>query len=252
MENNLKKVLSNIEKIFLILIILAQVGLVLAVSYSLAYNTGGWNFSGLLFYFPGLLFSIGGLISGLIFFLRRKFNFILVVLLLTSIFSTPLIGYSISQSLVPLFKPIAVVNQQNDFNNQLASFKEAEQSLFNKLSAEFQNPQKVISVDSKYLVLVLENGDLVQLYGVSNQYKASDKESIDFIAWAQKNLIGKEITIKLSQQSLISCSVGTSSTVTKIREQNNLPLDKGGICSFIQAYVYADGQSLNEKFFNIK
>jgi hypothetical protein len=255
MENTLKQPLNLKDKITAIIIVILELAIIIKVGYSLSYdhyNNAGWNFVMILFFIPGLFISIPGIIIGQSFLRKKRFSFISLLLLIISVCSFPLIGYPISNSIVSkILAPIALSNYNKTEIKSSTAYELKKKSLYESLSRNFQYPKKVLYVDDYIFVLILEDGYIIKPMDITD-----NKRRADFFLWAKKNLINKEIQIKLpliekgkySQFYVLPCNAGSGAGVDYLIKKYTIPENSERICSTLEVQIYFKGQLINEMF----
>lgn len=260
-----KKPLGATGKMFSIIIILANLGLILRVAYLMDKKPEIFGeFGGIRFSIIFILLIAVGLILSISLLVKRKKHIITFLLLIISIPGVSSI----------LIKPASLL-WTTKYQDQLVSAenqKSKYQNLFNQLSG----PQKVLYVDldpiNKTNVIILENGDMIRFGSAisSNTQRFSIKSEEVFVNWARANLVGKNVVIKLPVEDsgfriqlcseLESVPTYITDPVFQLRSKYNISKDKGGYCNILFIYkgqsdeeygsgdILFEGKSLDESY----
>jgi len=247
--------LSKIEIIISSIIITIEICSAVFFVWFIIYRASGWN--GILlvyFFFPLLdIFSIWGIFKGITLLKEKGVHFISVLLLVLSLcsFAPP---YSIGYILKPVTTLIEKRQYKNNLlleekaNKQLQDLKNETHERYEILRKEFEIPQKISAVDTKYTVLILENGYIIR--PINPFY--STKELANFIDWAKENLVSKEIEIKFPSEdfNILYCTdpdaLKKEDWTFKTVEQNNNISNKNNICSILLAEIFYNGKSVEK------
>lgn len=259
-----KKPLKLSSKIFSILIIFIQIGIILRMGYLYTKGDYGDPWYGLFQYsIPLLVFSIVGLFVSVGYLKNRSKSYISIILLISSIISFPYIAERTSLYIIPqtsLFgKSASDIYKESPEYKNIRSGIDEQKGYTKIITTEFKNPQKVLFVDDKLLVLILDNGYVVQLS--NNPINMSDVNQAVFIKWAKDNLVGKEVNFQVpnlkADDDFISGSVTpcgsdvpdyATSKVIEVRRKYGIQEDKGGFCGIIPVDINYEGKSLFNQF----
>ena len=253
--DNIKPALTKKNIATAIFILILEIALFVYIVKSDIHQSfqGGWQLAGLALFFPGLIFSIPGVVLGVNFIRRKKFHLISLLLLLISFCSLPIpfggliTGY-FTNKIVQKERAPEIAREKG----QALIESTKQQDLYKNMLETFKQPQQVIGAyleNDMYPVIVLNGANIIAMPEMNIQKK---QKYIDFISWINKTLVGKEVQVVLPNSAssagayigLRSCDDGIPILVQNIRQKFNLRQDVG-YCSLIAAReINYNGQGL--------
>lgn len=207
---------------------------------------------------PEFVLGLIGFILALVIF-KKGFSRIALIGLVASICSMPLINIAVARFIVaPILSPIVspIIEKNNSVKYQAEANKNEvmEQNNYNKMTQDLLMPKKVIGIygdDS----IVLDGGYIILPYNNDLPSTFDQGGSIRFGLWAQKNLVGQMIQIKIPPynpllNTMFSCDtqvVSNSGEIADIRNKFNYPDNITGVCDKITASIYLNGKLVTDE-----
>lgn len=213
----------------------------------------------ILFIGPQFILGIIGFVLSLISLVNFKKGFVYIALigLLTSICSMPLVNITIARfAVAPIISPIVdpIVTRINNAKGQ-AQWDKAEQlwqDTYSKVSQDLVLPEKVIGINNNIWIMLSDGYVVTPSMNDLPSINTLDG-SAKFGTWAQSNLVGQTIQVKLPPYSFpigafLTCDkIGGGSTAVT-REMFGYPDTITGVCDPITVSIYLNGNLVNDNY----